>query len=351
MNCTVGVVRTHLEGPKQYSISVPPSDMGWGFKELLESETGCDIDFQVGDETFRSHKLILAARSPVFRAQFFGLVGDPNMDKVVVKDVDPLIFKAMLLFIYTDKLPDAHEITGSTSMCTSTNMVQHLLALSDLYNLDRLKLLCESKLCEELSAENVATTLALAEQHQCMQLKAICLKFAANPANLGAVMQSEGFRHLEESCPSMLCELLKTLASGDENSRLLSGRKRSGSSLLGVDLADGAPAESSNPNGRRLRRREARILGQVHRYLQIDFLLKLSTPRPCISCYPGLSSSYSIITEVLHWVTGFGMNNAQNHCKEMNLLAFHDQAVKKHRLQIPSCKPIHFLQDSYRLGT
>jgi speckle-type POZ protein len=91
----------------------------------------------------------------------------------------------MLLFIYTDKLPDVHEITGSTSMCTSTNMVQHLLAVSDLYNLDRLKLLCESKLCEELSAETVATTLALAEQHQCTQLKAICLKFAANPANLG----------------------------------------------------------------------------------------------------------------------------------------------------------------------
>ncbi|KAL9351744.1 hypothetical protein Peur_054424 [Populus x canadensis] len=256
MNCTVGVVRTHLEGPKQYSISVPPSDMGQGLKELLESEAGCDIAFQVGDETFKAHKLILAARSPVFRAQFFGLVGDPKMDKVAVKDVDPLIFKAMLLFIYTDKLPDVHEITGSTSMCTSTNMVQHLLAVSDLYNLDRLKLLCESKLCEELSAETVATTLALAEQHQCTQLKAICLKFAANPANLGEVMQSEGFRHLEESCPSMLCELLKIFASGDENASLLSGRKRSGSSMLGLDLAtDGAPEESANPNGRRLRRR------------------------------------------------------------------------------------------------
>ncbi|KAF9674691.1 hypothetical protein SADUNF_Sadunf10G0153200 [Salix dunnii] len=256
MNCTVGVVRTHLEGPNQYSISVPPSDMGQGFKELLESEAGCDIAFQVGDETFKAHKLILAARSPVFRAQFFGLVGDPKMDEVVVKDVDPLIFKAMLLFIYTDKLPDVHEMTGSTSKCTSTNMVQHLLAVSDLYNLDRLKLLCESKLCEELSAKTVATTLALAEQHQCTQLKAICLKFAANPATLGEVMLSEGFRHLEESCPSMLCELLKTLASGDENTRLLSGRKRSGSSVLGLDIAtDGAQAESVNPNGRRLRRR------------------------------------------------------------------------------------------------
>ncbi|XP_012088619.1 BTB/POZ and MATH domain-containing protein 3 isoform X2 [Jatropha curcas] len=185
MNCTVGVVRTRLVGPKQCFITIPPSDMGQGLKELLESEVGCDIAFQVGDETFKAHKLILAARSPVFRAQFFGLFGDPNLDKVVVKDIDPSIFKAMLLFVYTDKLPDVHEITGTTSMCTSTNMVQHLLAAADLYNLDRLKLLCESKLCEELSAETVATTLALAEQHQCSQLRAICLKFAATPANLG----------------------------------------------------------------------------------------------------------------------------------------------------------------------
>ncbi|XP_002524218.2 BTB/POZ and MATH domain-containing protein 3 [Ricinus communis] len=256
MNCTVGVVRTRLEGPKQYSISLPPSDMGQGLKELLESEVGCDIVFQVGDETFKAHKLILAARSPVFRAQFFGLVGDPNLDKVVVEDIDPSIFKAMLLFIYTDKLPNVHEITGTTSMCTSTNMVQHLLAAADLYNLDQLKLLCESKLCEELSAETVATTLALAEQHQCLQLKVVCLKFAANPANLGAVMQSEGFRHLEESCPSLLCEMLKTFASGDENSSLLSSRKRSGSSIYGLDIAaDGAAAESANPMGRRVRRR------------------------------------------------------------------------------------------------
>ncbi|KAI9157847.1 hypothetical protein Ddye_032156 [Dipteronia dyeriana] len=256
MNCTVGVVRTCLEKPKRYSIPVTPSDMGQGLKDLLESEVGCDIAFQVGDETFKAHKLVLAARSPVFRAQFFGLVGDRNLDKVVVEDVEPSIFKAMLLFIYTDRLPDVYEITGSTSLCTSTNMVQHLLAVADLYNLDRLKLLCESKLCEELNADTVATTLALAEQHQCPQLKDVCLKFAANPSNLGAVMQSEGYKHLEESCPSLLSELLKTLASGDETSSMPSGRKRSSGSIYGQDLpTDGVAAESVNPNGRRLRRR------------------------------------------------------------------------------------------------
>ncbi|XP_050148073.1 BTB/POZ and MATH domain-containing protein 3-like isoform X2 [Malus sylvestris] len=227
LNCTVGVVRTRLEQPKQFTITVPSSDMGRDLKDFLDSEAGCDIVFQVGDEQFKAHKLILAARSRVFRAQFYGLVGDCNVHKVVVEDVEPFIFK-------------------------------HLLAAADLYNLDRLKLLCESKLCKEITTETVATTLALAEQHQCRQLKDVCLKFAANPSNLGAVMQSDGYKHLEESCPSMLVELLETFASVDDNSSLLSSRKRSGSSIYGLDLpADGGGtvAESANPNGRRVRRR------------------------------------------------------------------------------------------------
>ncbi|KAA8539494.1 hypothetical protein F0562_026186 [Nyssa sinensis] len=254
MHCTVGVVRTRVEGPKQYSIPVPPSDMGQSLTDLLESEVGCDIVFQVGDETFKAHKLILAARSPVFRAQFYGLIGNPNMEKAVLEDVEPFIFKAMLLFIYSDKLPTVQEVTGSSSVCASTIMVQHLLAAADRFGLDRLKQLCEAKLCEEVNADTVATTLPLTEQHRCPQLKTICLKFAA--ANLGVVMQSEGFRFLEESCPSLLCELLETVASADENSGPLLTRKRSGSSIFGLDLAaEGAAAESVNPNIRRMRRR------------------------------------------------------------------------------------------------
>lgn len=71
-----------------------------------------------------------------------------------------------------------------------------------------------------------------------------------------AVMHSEGFRYMEESCPSLLSELLQTVASVDDGGLPLS-KKRSSSSVVGLDLgADrGNPAESVNPNGRRLRRR------------------------------------------------------------------------------------------------
>ncbi|KAF8397419.1 hypothetical protein HHK36_016335 [Tetracentron sinense] len=256
MHCTVGVVRTRVEGPKPYTISIPPSDMGQSLKEFLESGVGSDIIFEVGDETFKAHKLILAARSPVFRAQFFGLIGNPDMDKVVLEDVEPSVFKAMLVFMYSDELPDVNEHSGSISTCTSTIMVQHLLAAADRFDLDRLKLLCEAKLCDEVTADTVATTLALAEQHHCSQLKTVCLKFAAAPGNLGVVMQSEGFKYLEESCPSLLSELLQTIAVVDENSSLLLSRKRSGSNNFGLNLAaDLAAVASVDPNGRHMRRR------------------------------------------------------------------------------------------------
>ncbi len=97
MYCKVGVVRNHLECPKLRTISVPPSDMGKSFKELLDSQVGWDIVFHVGNEKFKAHKVVLAVRSPVFKAQFYGLVGDCNIDKVVVKDIDPFIFKVMPL--------------------------------------------------------------------------------------------------------------------------------------------------------------------------------------------------------------------------------------------------------------
>ncbi|XP_021769054.1 BTB/POZ and MATH domain-containing protein 3-like [Chenopodium quinoa] len=253
LECTVGVVRSRMERPKQYSINMPPSDMGSSFKDLLDNEIGCDIVFEVGDEKFNAHKLVLAARSPVFRAQFFGLVGNPKMDTVEVEDVEPSIFKAMLMYLYSDCLPDVFDIMGSNSSCSFAIMVQHLLAAADRFGLDRLKMLCEHKLSDEITVETVTTTLSLAEQHRCVQLKRACLKFAA--ANLNAVMHSEGFRYLEESCPSLLSELLQTVAYVDDAGLPLS-KKRSISSVFALDLAAadrGIPAESVN--GRRFRRR------------------------------------------------------------------------------------------------
>jgi speckle-type POZ protein len=86
--------------------------------------------------------------------------------------------------MYWDALPDIEELVGLNSKWVSTLMAQHLLAAADRYALERLRLLCEARLCEDVAINTVATTLALAEQHQCIQLKSVCLKFIALPENL-----------------------------------------------------------------------------------------------------------------------------------------------------------------------
>ncbi len=155
------------------------------------------------------------------------------------------VFKALLHFIYKDVLPDTKELSGGLS--TSTLLAQHLLAAADQYGLDRLRLLCESKLCENVSTDTVATTLALAEQHHASELKAVCLKFAAS--NLAAVMQSDGFEYLQKSCPTLQSELLKTVAGVHEDS----GGGATGS--IRNRSVWGQSSEGTEANGRRVRPR------------------------------------------------------------------------------------------------
>eukprot|EP00249_Psilotum_nudum_P017134 c26177_g5_i1 orf=211-1521(+) len=241
ITCTVGVVVSSTQGPKLYSIPVPESNLGQHFGGLLESGEKTDITFEVDGESFAAHKLILAARSPVFKAQLFGPLRDRTSETLRVEDIEAPVFKAMLHFIYTDALPDTAELTG---LCSSDNckvdtlMAQHLLAAADRYGLDRLRLLCEHNLCKDVTVETVATTLALAEQHHAVELKSVCLKFAA--ANLAAVMLSDGFEYLRDRCPSLQSELLRTVAGVDDD-----GNKNVWGQLL----------DGSDVSGRRVRQR------------------------------------------------------------------------------------------------
>ncbi|GMJ01836.1 BTB-POZ AND MATH DOMAIN 2, BTB-POZ and MATH domain 2 [Hibiscus trionum] len=246
IRCCVGVVKSHTEGPKIYTISVPPSDLGQHLGRLLESGKGADVKFEVDGEIFAAHKLVLAARSPVFRAQLFGPLKDQNTQCIRVEDMEAPVFKALLHFIYWDTLPDMEELVGSSSKWASTLVAQHLLAAADRYALERMRLLCEAKLCEGVAINTVATTLALAEQHNCLHLKSVCLKFVALPENLKAVMQTEGFEYLKESCPGVLTELLQYVARIGEHSVIACGYRRKEAPLDG---------SGSDVNGRRVKPR------------------------------------------------------------------------------------------------
>ncbi|KAK1618385.1 hypothetical protein QYE76_023902 [Lolium multiflorum] len=185
-------------------VSVAPSDLHQHLGDLLKTEKGADVVFEVGGETFAAHRCVLAARSPVFSAELFGGMKEGNTAGVVrIDDMEAQVFKALLCFAYTDSLPKPEE---------EDVMYQHLLVAADRYNMDRLKSICEEKLCNYIDVGTVATILALAEQHHCEGLKNACLHFLGTPANLRALLDSDGFDHLSRSCPSIMKKLIAMLA-------------------------------------------------------------------------------------------------------------------------------------------
>ncbi|CAM0902623.1 unnamed protein product [Alopecurus aequalis] len=171
--------------------------------QMLKDGQGADVKFSVGGQLFSAHRCLLAARSPVFKAELDGPMKEKSTQCIMVDDIEPTIFEALLHFVYTDSLPDdEHYKEGRMAK------LQHLLVAADRYGLDKLMVLCESKLCESIDVETAAMTLVLAEQHHCIDLKEACIEFMAQRNVLQAVLVTDGFQHLMESCPLIIKELL-----------------------------------------------------------------------------------------------------------------------------------------------
>ncbi|KAL6641116.1 hypothetical protein ACP70R_019297 [Stipagrostis hirtigluma subsp. patula] len=122
--------------------------------------------------------------------------------------MEPCVFKALLYFVYTDSLLKMEKEEEDEDV-----MSQHLLVAADKYNLERLKLICQEKLCRYIDVGTVATILTLAEQHHCNGLKKECCGFLRSLANLRASMATDSFDHLSRSCPSIMKELMSMLGT------------------------------------------------------------------------------------------------------------------------------------------
>jgi speckle-type POZ protein len=194
----IGVIVLQGDNP----IPVSAADIAGLLGRLLDHADGSDdVAFSVGGETFRAHRAVLAARSPVFKAQLFGSMADAKMRCITLHDIKPETFKTLLRFIYTDELPRVEESSSDSSV---DYLYLDLLAAADMYQLDRLKLMCTRRLWECVSAGTVAKVLGCAEMHNCTELKRTCLDFFVVEKNFKIAVLTEGYFQLMQSFPSIV---------------------------------------------------------------------------------------------------------------------------------------------------
>ncbi|KAI4965952.1 hypothetical protein ZWY2020_047362 [Hordeum vulgare] len=112
IECDLTVIKKPLVADAAITaeVQMPPSDLAENFGKLLEAADEADVTFEVEGEIFPAHKIVLATRSPVFKAELYGPMRGKRGQNITVEDMPPAVFKALLHFIYTDSLPSMDKI-------------------------------------------------------------------------------------------------------------------------------------------------------------------------------------------------------------------------------------------------
>ncbi|EFX75749.1 hypothetical protein DAPPUDRAFT_250076 [Daphnia pulex] len=139
-----------------------------GLGEMFNKQTNCDVHFQFQDlESIGAHANILSTGSPVFAAMFRSSYLESKSRIVIIDDIDPEVFKQLLIFLYTGKAPRLKE----------KNIVRPLYEVADKYGVLILKNECIKVLQTQLSTENVIDILVWSHSFPLPNLFEIAMQF------------------------------------------------------------------------------------------------------------------------------------------------------------------------------
>ncbi|CAM0951036.1 unnamed protein product [Alopecurus aequalis] len=213
--CNVGMDGTP---PASSSSEEELPDLGHDLAMMSDKQEFTDVSFDVGGESFSAHRLVLAARSPVFKAELYGPMAESKMASITVKDMEASTFRSMLHYMYHGSLPAAGREEVSSTMA----QYQHLVEAADRYGLEGLKKICEEKLCVNgVKIDSVVSMLELAEDHVCPKLKAACLDFLADGEHFMMVATSGEYIRLMQSFPTLLVEVRNRIKIAHEESTII----------------------------------------------------------------------------------------------------------------------------------
>ncbi|XP_065203303.1 protein roadkill-like [Planococcus citri] len=163
------------------------------FEKLFNDDDSSDVIIDVNGKKYPAHKIILAARSPVFKAMFKHDMKESRQNCVEIKDTDEKIFQEILRYIYTGKVENLNDIA------------LELVLVAEKYDLAPLKNACLSALGALLSVETVVKILVLADLNDAQCLKAQAIEYIR--ANLIKVIKSGGWNDLYSNQGLMKCLL------------------------------------------------------------------------------------------------------------------------------------------------
>ena len=158
-----------------------------------------DIVLLCQEEEIQAHKMILSARSPLFRAmlktEMPGSVKGEIM--IMIENADKDVLKEMVGYFYTAKVGEHFT------------KYKELLILANKYEVEELKKFCGTKVIELLNNDNVLQVGTFAELHNAEDLMKACVKYIVvnKPSSLNQSLEED----LVKRSPKMMIEMIRQL--------------------------------------------------------------------------------------------------------------------------------------------
>nr|XP_053640751.1 BTB/POZ domain-containing protein 9-like isoform X1 [Cherax quadricarinatus] len=178
----------HLGLPYPGGVVDHSSNLAHDIGALYLNDEYSDVTLQVNGQTFRAHKVILAARSQYFRALLFGGLRESRQAEVEIKDTNLTAFNVLLKYIYTGWVSLSSE---------KEETVLEILGLAHQYGFEDL----ESAVCEYLKdalcIANICVIYDMASLYNLTNLKTVCEDFMDK--NALPILNHESFYSLTPS--------------------------------------------------------------------------------------------------------------------------------------------------------
>lgn len=162
-------------------------------ESMLDTGRFSDCVIACGGQEFPCHKLILAARSSVFDAMFSHDMKEQIRNRVEIEDLDVNIVKDMIDYIYSGQVIELESKASG------------LITAAEKYDLQELKRMCVTSLCNGIRYDNVLDMLVLVETYDLPELRKSALEFTA--LNKKDVINQEDWRMKLVNCPGVMVDM------------------------------------------------------------------------------------------------------------------------------------------------
>ena len=172
------------------------------FSNFLTAGIASDLQIKCEGQSFSCHRLVVAANSPVLAAMLQSNMVEASSGTIEISDMKPSVLQAILEWIYKNRIE-------TKDLKDDFDFAEDLIAAAKMYNMTRLKQICEDVLCDILAVDNVLTFLVIGDLHGAAKLKEQALKMIVEKKK--QIVNLEHWLEFIETYPKLTCEITKML--------------------------------------------------------------------------------------------------------------------------------------------